>query len=107
MTNLIGLAAELDALAHRALKLPIGSRNPESHVFIARQELARAIHVLARRIYRIAEESRSGQSGEKASPDGKDFPARDRRGPIVPGLIMGDGTRQTTRVEVRRVRKPS
>ena len=78
---LIGFADELDALAHRALKLPLHSSNPETK-FIARQELAHALVSLAGRL-------RATARTDAGLTDNAIRPIKPIRKPIVPGVVSG------------------
>jgi hypothetical protein len=91
MTHLIGWAAELDALSHRALKLPLGRTDL---AYEARSELAHALGLLANRI-------RSAAAPAKTT----DRPVKPIKAPVVPGIVQ-DRRGNVVHVEFRAPRAP-
>jgi hypothetical protein len=91
MTDLPGFADELEALSHRALKLPASSRNPEA-LFIARQELAHAMRRLAGKL------RAAGRPADAEKP-------KPIRGPIVPGVVT-DRRGNLVAIDFRNRRRP-
>ena len=90
MTQCLGWAAELDALSHRALKLPLGRIDL---AYEARSELAHALGLLANRIKLAAAPAKT-----------TDRPVKPIKA-VVPGLIE-DRRGNVIKVEFRAPRAP-